>query len=37
MRIATIKLILLPLILVPNNNHGLNEIKKHTCHLKTIQ
>ena len=37
MRVTTIKLILLLLTLVSNNNYGLKETKKHTCHLKTIQ
>ena len=37
MRVATIKLILLLLTLVPNNNYRLKETRKHTCHLKTIQ
>ena len=37
MRVAAIKLILLLLTLVPDNNYGLKETRKHTCHLKTIQ
>ena len=37
MRVVAIKLILLLHTLVPNNNYGLKETGKHTCHLKTIQ
>jgi hypothetical protein len=37
MRVVAIKLILLLLTLGPNNNYGLKETRKDTCHLKTIQ
>ena len=36
MRVAAIKIILLLLTLVTNNNYGLKETKKHTCHLEKI-
>ena len=37
MRVTTIKLIFLLLTLLSNNNYGLKETRKNTCHLKTIQ
>ena len=37
MRVAAIKLIILVLTPVPNNNYGLKKTRKHTCDLKTIQ
>ena len=32
MRVVAIKLSLLLLALVPNNNYGLKETRKHTCY-----
>ena len=37
MRVAAIKLILLLLTPIPNNNYELKETRKHTFHLKTIK